>query len=87
MGKFYEDLDTLNELIKKLEKKNEVSVFMLRAIRHAKENPEKSVSDIIKDIKKKIKKPLGIHTHNDQGLAVANSLVSRSSSKASEDTE
>ena len=53
MGKFYEDLDTLNELIKKLEKKNEVSVFMLRAIRHAKENPEKSVSDIIKDIKKK----------------------------------
>ncbi len=52
MGKFYEDLDTLNELIKKLDKKNEVSVFMLRAIRHAKDNPEKSVSDIIKDIKK-----------------------------------
>ena len=52
MGKFYEDLDNLNELIKKLEKKNEVSIFMLRAIRHAKENPEKSVSDIIKDIKK-----------------------------------
>lgn len=52
MGKFYEDLDTLNELIKKLEKKNEVSIFMLRAIRHAKENPEKPVSDIIKDIKK-----------------------------------
>jgi hypothetical protein len=25
---------------------------MLRAIRHAKDNPEKSVSDIIKDIKK-----------------------------------
>jgi hypothetical protein len=52
MGKFYEDLDTLNQLIKKLEKKIEVSVFMIRAIRHAKENPEKSVSDIIKDIKK-----------------------------------
>ena len=52
MGKFYEDLDTLNELIKKLDKKNEVSVFMLRVIRHAKDNPEKSVSDIIKDIKK-----------------------------------
>ena len=52
MGKFYEDLDNLNELIKKLDKKNEVSVFMLRAIRHAKENPEKSVSDIIKDTKK-----------------------------------
>lgn len=52
MGKFYEDLDTLNELIKKLDKKNEVSVFMLRVIRHAKDNPEKSVSDIIKDTKK-----------------------------------
>lgn len=52
MGKFYEDLDTLNELIKKLDKKNEVSIFMLRTIRYAKENPEKSVSDIIKDIKK-----------------------------------
>jgi hypothetical protein len=52
MGKFYEDLDTLNELVKKLDKKNEVSVFMLRAIKYAKENPEKSVSDIIKDTKK-----------------------------------
>jgi len=45
-------LDTLNGLIKKLDKKNEVSVFMIRVIRYAKENPEKSVSDIIKDIKK-----------------------------------
>ena len=52
MGKFYEDLDTLNELVKKLDKKNEVSIFMLRAIKYAKENPQKSVSDIIKDTKK-----------------------------------
>jgi len=52
MGKFYEDLDTLNELVKKLDKKNEVSIFMLRAIKYAKENPEKSVSDINKDTKK-----------------------------------
>jgi len=52
MGKFYEDLDTLNELVKKLDKKNEVSIFMIRAIKHAKENPQKSVSDIIKDTKK-----------------------------------
>lgn len=52
MGKFYEDLDTLNDLVKKLDKKNEVSIFMLRAIKYAKENPEKSVSDIIKDTKK-----------------------------------
>ncbi len=52
MGKFYEDLDTLNELIKKLDKKNDVSIFVLRAIKHAKENPQKSVSDIIKETKK-----------------------------------
>jgi len=52
MGKFYEDLDTLNELVKKLDKKNEVSIFMIRAIKHARENPKKSVSDIIKDTKK-----------------------------------
>jgi cobyric acid synthase len=51
MGKFYEDLDTLNDLIKKLDKKNDVSVFVLRAIKHAKENPQKSVSDIIKETK------------------------------------
>ena len=52
MGKFYEDFDTLNELVKKLDKKNEVSVFMIRAIKYARENPEKSVSDIIKNTKK-----------------------------------
>jgi cobyric acid synthase len=51
MGKFYEDLDTLNELIKKLDKKNDVGIFVLRAIKHAKENPQKSVSDIIKESK------------------------------------
>jgi len=51
MGKFYEDLDTLNELIAKLDKKGDVSVFVLRAIKHAKENPQKSVSDIIKETK------------------------------------
>lgn len=33
------------------------------------------VAKIVKDVKKKIRKPLGIHTHNDQGLAVANSLA------------
>jgi len=33
------------------------------------------VTKIVKEVKKKIKKPLGIHTHNDQGLAVANSLA------------
>ena len=52
MGKYYEDLDTLNQLVKKLQKKNELSEFIIRVIRYAKENPEKSVSDIIKEIKK-----------------------------------
>ena len=33
------------------------------------------VTKIVKEVKKKIKTPLGIHTHNDQDLAVANSLA------------
>lgn len=52
MGKFYEDLDTLNELVKKLDKKNQISEFIIRAIRHMKNNPEKSISDVIKETKK-----------------------------------
>jgi hypothetical protein len=52
MGKYYEDLDTLNQLVKKLQKKNELSEFIIRCVRYATENPEKSVSDIIKHIKK-----------------------------------
>jgi uncharacterized membrane-anchored protein YjiN (DUF445 family) len=52
MGKFYEDLITLNELIKKLEKKDKLAEFIIRAIRHMKESPEKSVSDVIRETKK-----------------------------------
>ena len=52
MGKFYEDLDTLNELIKKIDKKNQLSEFIIRAVRRAKENPDKSISDVIKQTKK-----------------------------------
>lgn len=33
------------------------------------------IRGIIKEIKKEIKTPLGIHAHNDSGVAVANSLV------------
>jgi hypothetical protein len=54
MGKFYEDLETLNELIKKLDKKNQLGEFIIRAIRKAKENPEKSISDVIKETKKEL---------------------------------
>ena len=52
MGKFYEDLDTLNELIKKLDKKNQISEFIIKSLRHMKENPSKSISDVIKETKK-----------------------------------
>ena len=53
MGKFYEDLTTLNELVRKLEKKNQISEFIIRAVRYATENPTLSVHQIIKDMKKK----------------------------------
>ncbi|HOJ92650.1 MAG TPA: citramalate synthase [Dictyoglomaceae bacterium] len=33
------------------------------------------ITDIIKKVKERIKIPLGIHTHNDSGLAVANTIV------------
>lgn len=52
MGKFYEDLDTLIELIKKLEKKKVLAEFIIRALRNMKETPNKSVSDVIKETKK-----------------------------------
>lgn len=33
------------------------------------------VADIVQAVKKRVKAPLGIHAHNDSGLAVANTLV------------
>jgi uncharacterized membrane-anchored protein YjiN (DUF445 family) len=53
MGKFYEDLDTLNELIKKIDKKNQLSEFIVKALRTMKDSPNKSISDVIKETKKK----------------------------------
>lgn len=52
MGKFYENLDDLTQLIKKLDKKDEVAIFVLRAISYAKDNPNLSVHQIVKDVKK-----------------------------------
>ena len=52
MGKFYEDLDTLNELVKKIEKKNKISEFIIRALRNMKDEPTKSVSDVINETRK-----------------------------------
>jgi hypothetical protein len=51
MGKFYENLDDLNKLIKKFEKRDEVAIFLLRAIAYAKDNPTLSVHEIIKTVK------------------------------------
>ena len=51
MGKFYENLDDLTKLVKKLEKKDEVAIFILRVIAYAKENPTLSVHEIIKNTK------------------------------------
>ena len=53
MGKFYENLDTLNELVAKLDKKNNVSYFILKCIEYAKEHPELTPHQIIKEMKAK----------------------------------
>jgi hypothetical protein len=52
MGKFYEDLDTLIELIKKIDKKYQLAEFIIRLARNAQKNPNKSISDVIKETKK-----------------------------------
>ena len=56
MGKFYEDLDTLIELIKKIDKKHQLAEFIIRLARNAQQNPNKSVSDVIKETKKEFDK-------------------------------
>lgn len=53
MGKYYENLDTLIELIKKLEKKHMLAEFILECIKVTKEDPSKSAHEIIKESKKR----------------------------------
>lgn len=53
MGKYYENLSTLIELIKKIEKKNLLAEFILDCIMMTKQNPELTPHDIIKEAKKK----------------------------------
>lgn len=53
MGKYYENLDTLIELIKKLEKKHMLAEFILECIKVTKEDPLKSPHEIIKESKKR----------------------------------
>ncbi len=54
MGKFYENLDTLNELVSKLDKKDKLSYFILSVITFTKDNPNLSQHEIIKAVKKKV---------------------------------
>ena len=53
MGKYYENLDDLVELIKKLEKKHLLAEFILDCITKAKSNPELTPHQIIKESKKR----------------------------------
>lgn len=53
MGKYYENLDTLIELIKKLDKKHCLAEFILDCIVITKDDPKKSPHEIIKEAKKK----------------------------------
>lgn len=56
MGKFYEDLETLIDLIKKIDKRHLLAEFIIRIARNAQANPSKSVSDVIKETKKEFDK-------------------------------
>jgi hypothetical protein len=53
MGKYYENLETLIELVKKIDKKNHLAEFILECIILSKEDPKKSHHEIIKEAKKK----------------------------------
>lgn len=53
MGKYYENLDTLIELMKKLEKRNQLAEFILDCISRARHEPNKTPHEIIKESKKK----------------------------------
>jgi len=53
MGKYYENLDDLNKLIKKLDKKNALSEFILSCLIITKEFPKMSIHEIIKKSKEK----------------------------------
>ncbi len=53
MGKYYENLNDLIDLIKKLEKNHTLAELILECIIITKLNPEKSPHEIIKEAKKK----------------------------------
>lgn len=53
MGKYYENLDDLIGLIKKIDKKNLLAEFILDCITISKNNPNLTPHEIIKEAKKK----------------------------------
>jgi len=56
MGKYYENLDTLVELIKKLDEKHLLAEFILDCVSKARQEPTKTAHDIIIESKKKFLK-------------------------------
>lgn len=54
MGKFYENLETLIELIHKLDKKHLLAEFILKCISISKKEPTKTPHEIIKEAKNSI---------------------------------
>ncbi len=53
MGKYYENLDTLIELIKKIDKKHLLAEFILDCIQIVKNEPNLTPHEVIKLAKKK----------------------------------
>jgi predicted ThiF/HesA family dinucleotide-utilizing enzyme len=53
MGKYYENLETLQTLIDKLNKKHLLAEFVLACITIAKEDVKKTQHEIIKEAKKR----------------------------------
>lgn len=53
MGKYYENLDTLIELIKKLDKKHQLAEFILDCIQISRIEPKLTPHEVIKQAKKK----------------------------------
>lgn len=54
MARYYEDLDTLIELVKKLDKKKLTAEFILKLARILKDNHNKTITDAIKEAKKQV---------------------------------
>ncbi len=55
MGKYYENLDKVIQLIKKFEKKNLLAEFIMDCIIIARRDPEQSIEKILEQAKKKRK--------------------------------